>query len=233
MTSVWYKRYPSDFLNGVADLSAEERGVYATLLDMMYDQRGSIADDPKRLARRCGCSTRRFNQVQTRLLACGKIVSFEGRLFNKRVFKSLKPQFISDLSLKYLVLIFPEWRKFNDLAWAKSLDSRLQIKNKTKNDRVDGLDVPELGTPERELFDTIMLVHGELAWKAWFSPEQITVFGGVLTPRTKFIRSKIATSYEDAVIAAGLVLGEVEQDGSCVLRDAPSGRPQDEEDGGY
>jgi len=209
MNTVWYKRYPSDFLNGVGDLSAEERGVYATLLDMMYDQGGSVIDDGKRLARRCGCSTRRFNQIKNRLIRDDKLVEFKGRLFNKRVFKSLLPEFISDLSLKYLVLIFPEWRKFNGLAWTKTLDSRLHKKNIQKNDRGRLLEAPEPGTTERELFDTILLVHGEDVWKAWFSPEQVSLHGSVLTPRTKFIRSKISTSYTEILTAAGLTLGEV------------------------
>ena len=108
MTAIWYKRYPADFLNGVADLSAEERGVYASLLDMMYDQGGSIIDDPRCLARCSGCSTRRFNQIRNRLLAREKLIHRDGRLFNRRVFKSLKADFISDLSLIYLVLIFPK-----------------------------------------------------------------------------------------------------------------------------
>jgi hypothetical protein len=216
MTSVWYKRYPSDFLNGVAELSAEERGVYVTLIDMLYDQGGSVIDDPSRFARRCGCSTRRFNQIRTRLLDSGKLISVEGRLFNKRVLKSLKPEFISDLSLKYLVLIFPEWHKIKELAWAKKLEARVHKKNIQKNElRKESADLdlaPELGTVERELYDTILLVHGEDAWKAWFSPEQISVFGGVLTPRTKFIRSKISQSYSDVIAAAGLTLGDVRRD---------------------
>lgn len=64
----WYKRYPSDIIAGMMGLTAEEKGVYSTLLDMMYDQRRPIKDDPSQLARICGCSTRRFRVIRDRLL---------------------------------------------------------------------------------------------------------------------------------------------------------------------
>jgi len=133
--TVWYKHYPSDFLHGVARMTAEERGIYASLLDMMYAQGGSIPyvkkarpdrpGSPARLASACGSNTRRFNIILERLLEDRKLIHKHGRLFNKRVFKELKHDFISTLSLHYLEIIFPELFKFKRLTGPKKPDSRI------------------------------------------------------------------------------------------------------------
>ena len=220
MSTVWYKRFPSDFLNGVARLTAEERGVYASLIDMMYDEGGSIpymADarpdqpgSPSRLASTCGCSTRRFNIILKRLINDEKVIHRYDRLFNKRVFKQLNPDFISTLSLHYLVLIFPEWRKIKGLADAKNLEPRIHKKINKKNDQEGGFtEAPDEATPERHLFDHVCAAYGQEVWLAWFSPTQVEIFGGQVRPRTKFIQSKISQNYSEAVSAAGFTLGEL------------------------
>lgn len=222
MTIVWYKHFPSDFLHGVARMTAEERGVYASLLDMMYDQGGSIPyiknarpdrpGSPARLASACGINTRRFNIIMERLFDEGKVIHRHDRLFNKRVFKELKPDFISTLSLHYLVLIFPEWRKIKGLAEVKKLEARLHKKINKKNDQEGGgptIEPPQPGSPLRHLFDHVVAAYGEGVWLAWFRPGQAKLVGSILIPRTKFIRSKISTDYEDALIDAGFQLGDV------------------------
>ena len=80
----WYKRYPSDFISGTILLSAEEKGVYAVLLDLMYDRHAPITDEPRELARICGCTTRRFGQIRDKLIELGKITRAEGSLTNPR-----------------------------------------------------------------------------------------------------------------------------------------------------
>ena len=51
--SPYFKCYPSDFLNGVADLSPAEIAVYTIVLMLLYDEGGRIPYEPKKIARRC------------------------------------------------------------------------------------------------------------------------------------------------------------------------------------
>lgn len=80
----WYKRYPSDFIAGTIGLTAEEKGVYSTILDLLYDRGCPIIDDPRELGRICGCSTLRFKQVRDKLAGLQKIVLREGKITNPR-----------------------------------------------------------------------------------------------------------------------------------------------------
>ena len=83
----WYKRYPADFIAGTLQMSLEEKGAYSIVLDLIYDQGGPIPDDPRWIARVCGCSTRRWNQIRQRLLEMGKLQAVGGRLDNARAKK--------------------------------------------------------------------------------------------------------------------------------------------------
>lgn len=49
----WFKCFPADFLNGVADLAPNELAVYTICLMRMYDEGGDIPDDAERIAKRC------------------------------------------------------------------------------------------------------------------------------------------------------------------------------------
>jgi uncharacterized protein YdaU (DUF1376 family) len=81
----WYKRYPANFITGTLSLSAEEKGVYSTLLDMLYDRGSAIEDSPRDLGRICGTSTRRFGIVRDMLLRIGKLLrTADGRLSNAK-----------------------------------------------------------------------------------------------------------------------------------------------------
>lgn len=80
----WYKRYPADFIAGTLSLTLEEKGAYSVVLDMLYDRGGPIPDDPRWIARVCGCSTRRWNQLRETLIAAGKLMVVDGHLTNAR-----------------------------------------------------------------------------------------------------------------------------------------------------
>lgn len=80
----WYPRYPADFIDGTLGLSLEEKGAYAIVLDLIYDRRGAVADDPRYLAGVCGCSIRKWRQVRARLIETGKLVTRGDRLSNER-----------------------------------------------------------------------------------------------------------------------------------------------------
>ena len=84
----WYKRFPADFINGCvsAGLSAEEIGLYAIILDLVYD-RGPAPNDPKWLGGLVMLSTRRCRQVIEALEGKGKITIKDGMIDNRRAEK--------------------------------------------------------------------------------------------------------------------------------------------------
>jgi uncharacterized protein YdaU (DUF1376 family) len=87
--SPFIKFYPSDFLGGTSGLSPAERGVYITLLCLIYENDGPIPRDDGRLSRRCGSPKAAFIRVLDGLLAEGKIVEVDGMLSNKRAEKAI------------------------------------------------------------------------------------------------------------------------------------------------
>lgn len=86
----WFKFWTENFLAGVADLNPEQRGVYITLLALMYDREGPLAYDPQSLAARCNMTTRAFNRILAQLIEIpGKIERRGDMLGNKRALAEL------------------------------------------------------------------------------------------------------------------------------------------------
>jgi uncharacterized protein YdaU (DUF1376 family) len=86
----FYKRDPEAFLDGVEHMTLEEIGAYTILLDLMYVQRGPLADNPQRIAARLGCDVRVWKRLRTALIRKGKIVdNGDGYITNRRVEKEL------------------------------------------------------------------------------------------------------------------------------------------------
>jgi len=85
----WYKRYPSDFINGTLHLTLVQKGAYSIVLDLIYDRGGPIPDDSRWIARVCGCSTRCWNQIREQLIEAGKIHVANGTIANNRSSKEL------------------------------------------------------------------------------------------------------------------------------------------------
>ena len=81
---IWFKFYASDWVAGVSSLSASERGVYITLLALMYDNGGPIFRDDARLSRQCGLPKTGFSKCLDALITFGKITEDDGRIFNNR-----------------------------------------------------------------------------------------------------------------------------------------------------
>lgn len=81
------KFYPSDFLGGVSGLSPAERGVYITLLCLIWDKGQPIEEDHARLARRCGMPKATFSRSLEALIDESKIVRVDGLLTNERAEK--------------------------------------------------------------------------------------------------------------------------------------------------
>lgn len=87
--SPFIKFYPSDFLGGTSGLSPAERGVYITLLCLIYEADGSIKRDDSRLARCCGAPKAAFIRIIDGLIAQGKITQIGDMISNKRAEKAI------------------------------------------------------------------------------------------------------------------------------------------------
>lgn len=84
--------YPGKWLAGTCLLSAEETGVYITLLARMYETAGPIERDDARLARLCGTKTRpAFSRILDMLIEEGKITLENGALFNEKAKEEIAP----------------------------------------------------------------------------------------------------------------------------------------------
>ena len=83
------KFYPSDFLAGASGLSPSERGVYITLLCLIYEKDGAIQRDDARLSRQCGAPKAAFVRILAALISEGKITEVDGMLSNRRAEKAL------------------------------------------------------------------------------------------------------------------------------------------------
>lgn len=95
----WVKFFPSDFLNGIADLDGEAIGCYTVILALIWDRGQPIEDDGQWIARRCGVSTRAWNnRIKPKLIATGKIEVREGLIGNRRAIEEIeKRDQISDV----------------------------------------------------------------------------------------------------------------------------------------
>lgn len=87
--SPFIKFYPSDFLAGTSGLSPAERGVYITLLCLIYEADGPIERHDARLSRRCGSPKAAFQRTLDALIEEGKIVEADGMLSNRRAEKAI------------------------------------------------------------------------------------------------------------------------------------------------
>lgn len=85
----WVKFYASDWLAGTSGLTAAERGVYITIIALIYENDGAIAYDEKRLARRCGITKAAFVKAVNGLCDEGKLSLQNGQVSNRRAEKEL------------------------------------------------------------------------------------------------------------------------------------------------
>lgn len=87
----WIRWFTANFLTEVADLEADEIGVYAVIINLMADRAGPIENDAKWLARRCGTSTRRFNQIRAKLLRIpGLLIERDGLLGHVKMLREIQ-----------------------------------------------------------------------------------------------------------------------------------------------
>lgn len=65
--------YTSDFLGGTAGMTAATRGVYITLLCLIYETERPLTQSMETLARRCGCTLPALNKALAALVEEGKM----------------------------------------------------------------------------------------------------------------------------------------------------------------
>lgn len=106
--------YPSDWLSGTRGMSAEETGVYITLIARMYEAAGPIERDDARLSRLCGTKSKpSFVRCLEYLIAEGKITVTPEGLFNEKAQKVLQKTF--EISSKSRAAAEARWnRKSNE-----------------------------------------------------------------------------------------------------------------------
>lgn len=74
--------YTSDFLGGTSGMSAATKGVYITLLCLMYESEGPLTQKEDVLARRCGSTPRWFKAAIDDLKHDGKLIEKDGGLWS-------------------------------------------------------------------------------------------------------------------------------------------------------
>ncbi len=87
----WYKRNPSKALAGMRGLNAEQRGVYCTLIELCYEQRGPLIDDDVSLACSCETHVRAYRRIKRELLGMRRIVQDNdaGTIYDERAIREL------------------------------------------------------------------------------------------------------------------------------------------------
>jgi hypothetical protein len=73
----FYRRNPNDALAGMVGMSLEERGVYNTVIDLLYSTWRPVEDNRAFIANWCGCAVQKLNPIIERLIGRGKLVRFE------------------------------------------------------------------------------------------------------------------------------------------------------------
>lgn len=86
--------YPSDFLNGIMGLTAEEIAVYTVVMVLHYDRGEPIqyvgGGGDRELCARLGMNVRRLNRVVNQLVSAGKLKWFSTGLGNQRACDELE-----------------------------------------------------------------------------------------------------------------------------------------------
>jgi hypothetical protein len=73
----FYRRDPNKALSGMIGLTLEERGVYNTVIDMLYQTWRPLEDDRRYIANWCGCAVQKLNPIINRLIERGRLITFD------------------------------------------------------------------------------------------------------------------------------------------------------------
>lgn len=81
--------YTSDFIAGTSGMTASTKGVYITLLCLMYEGEAPLAQSWENLARRCGCTLPAFRKAIEDLEADGKLLISDDGLWSHKCDKHI------------------------------------------------------------------------------------------------------------------------------------------------
>jgi uncharacterized protein YdaU (DUF1376 family) len=73
----WFKCFPQDLLNGMAGMPADERGIYISVLCLIYRDGGPIRDDAREMAYNTGCTIKAWTKYRAALILHGKLYEVE------------------------------------------------------------------------------------------------------------------------------------------------------------
>ena len=96
----WYKRDPDAALNGMFELTLEERGAYNTVLDLIYSRDGSCPDDGRYIAGCLRVDLRVWRRLRKRLVGLGKLYEKDGNLRNSRADREVDEGLLRVLSAR-------------------------------------------------------------------------------------------------------------------------------------
>lgn len=87
----WYKREPSKFFAGTVGLSWEAKSIYGLVLDLIFDARGKLANDPARIVNYLGTgmTLQRWARVLKELLDAEKLRMVDGFITNDKMTRDI------------------------------------------------------------------------------------------------------------------------------------------------
>lgn len=80
----WYKRDPGAALNGMMELTLEERGAYNTVLDLIYSRDGNLPDDDRFISGWLRVDVRVWKRIKCNLIEREKLYVQDGQIRNAR-----------------------------------------------------------------------------------------------------------------------------------------------------
>lgn len=130
----WYKRHPDAALQGMMELSLEERGAYNTVLDLIYSNDGSVVDDDKFIAGWLRVDVRVWKRIKSRLIELKKLYVDNNTLRNHRADREVDEALHRGLSARQAALSkhaksSRESSHNNDIASATAHAVALPLKN--------------------------------------------------------------------------------------------------------
>jgi len=126
-TLKWYKRDPNAALNGMMPLTPTERGLYNTILDLIYAHDGEMIDDENEIMPWMNCDRRIWRRVRARLLDLGKLYVRDGCLRNERADDEVR-----SAKSRYLKSVQANDKRWADLRKIKALCDPLGLLTTTR-----------------------------------------------------------------------------------------------------